>query len=184
MKMDMQKAYDSLKWLFIKQVLRLLGFPEVFVNWIMNCLNTVSYSIVLNGKGIVPFPAKKGLQEGDPISLFLLVLFMEYLNRLLKERKQSLDFRFHPGCVKVGIIHLAFVDDLLLFCRGDVSSLTALNDQFQKFSLASDLKANFQKRAVYFGGVPVPVQQQILDLLGYSKGEFPFRYLGVLLSTK
>lgn len=37
---------------------------------------------------------------------------------------------------------------------------------------------------MYFGGVPLTVLQEILDVLGYIMGELPFRYLGVPLSTR
>ncbi|XP_075098979.1 uncharacterized protein LOC142175873 [Nicotiana tabacum] len=49
---------------------------------------------------------------------------------------------------------------------------------------ASSLIANRNKSCIYFGGVSNLLQQQIMDMLGYTKGELPFRYLGVPLSTK
>lgn len=86
--------------------------------------------------------------------------------------------------MRIGIIHLRFKDCLLLFCRGDEKSVNALNKQFQKFLIFSGLKENLQRREVYFCGVPIPIQQQILDVLGYSKRELLFWYLGDPLSTK
>lgn len=40
------------------------------------------------------------------------------------------------------------------------------------------------KSAIYFGGVTTEVQQTILQILGFSQGSMPFRYLRVPLSTK
>nr|XP_009622861.1 uncharacterized protein LOC104114187 [Nicotiana tomentosiformis] len=146
----MQKAYNFVEWIFIEQVLKLLGFPEIFVKWIMAYLCSVLYSVLINGKPTVPFEAKKGLRQGDPLSLFLFVMAMEYLSRLLKPLKENKNFKFHPKCAKVNLVQLGFADDLLLFCEGDLQS----------------------------------VHKQIMKLLGYSKGDLPFRYLGVPLSTK
>ncbi|XP_019240095.1 PREDICTED: uncharacterized protein LOC109220087 [Nicotiana attenuata] len=59
-----------------------------------------------------------------------------------------------------------------------------LHKHFQMFSAASGLIANPNKSSIYFGGVNNMIQQQIMDILGYTKGELLFRYLGVPLSTK
>ncbi|KAK4369245.1 hypothetical protein RND71_013037 [Anisodus tanguticus] len=72
-KLDMQKAYDSLEWCFIEQMPIGLAFPERFVTWIMRCIKTVSYSILINGRPTVPFDAKRGLKQGDPLSHFLFI---------------------------------------------------------------------------------------------------------------
>ncbi|KAL6509176.1 hypothetical protein OROGR_022486 [Orobanche gracilis] len=59
-KMDLQKAYDSIQWNFVEHLLRTLGFPAIFVQWIIICLNTVSYHINVNGQLTEPF---KGVLE-------------------------------------------------------------------------------------------------------------------------
>lgn len=77
-----------------------------------------------------------------------------------------------------------FEDDLSLFTRGDVLSVTRLRKRFEMFSAASGLKANLSKSQVFFGGVKQDIQQQILQVLEFEKGELTFKYLGVSLSTK
>lgn len=118
MKIDMRKAYDSVEWLSIEQMLRFLGFSLIFTQWIMECMTTVSYSVVVNGKHTNPFPAKKVLSQGDPISPFLFLLAMEYLSRLLKPLQHVHNFKYQPRCAKINLIHLGFANDLLLFCKG------------------------------------------------------------------
>ncbi|KAH0720349.1 hypothetical protein KY285_005150 [Solanum tuberosum] len=84
MKVDMRKAYDSVEWVYLEQVLERLQFPLLFRQWIMQCVQIVSYSTLINGQPSIPFNANKGLRQGDPLSPFLFVLSMEYLTRLLK----------------------------------------------------------------------------------------------------
>ncbi|XP_070054488.1 uncharacterized protein [Nicotiana tomentosiformis] len=130
------------------------------------------------------FPLQKGLRQGDPVSPFLLALSIEYLSRLLTDLKKNRHFHFHPKCKKLGITHLSFADDLLLFVRGDNQSVALLHKCFDQFSIASGLKANLNKSLVYFGRVDTTEHALILHQLGYVKGDLPFRYLGVPLTTK
>ncbi|XP_024638625.1 uncharacterized protein [Medicago truncatula] len=95
-KIDLQKAYDSVEWPFIKHLMLELGFPYKFVNWVMACLTTASYTFNVNGDLTRPFAAKKGLRQGDPISPYLFVICMEYLNRCLIQLRKNAAFRFHP----------------------------------------------------------------------------------------
>lgn len=152
-KIDLQKAYDSIEWPFLKLMLDALGFPYRFSHWIMTCLTSVAYVITINGEVLEPFVAKRGIRQGDPISPYLFVLCMEYLSRCLGELEQEKKFHYHPRCKRLRITHACFADDLLLFARGDLNSVQQLLEVMDKFSSASGLKANPMKSCVYFGGV-------------------------------
>lgn len=183
-KVDLKKAYDSLEWSFLEDMMVGLGFPLRFVGWVMECVTTVSYSILINGVPGKPFAAKKGLRQGDPMSPFLFAIGMEYLTRCLKQMQDTGDFNYHPKCEKLGVSHLMFADDLLLFARADVPSVQILYQTFQKFSQASGLEANLDKTEMYMGGVSDSDKQQILHVLPVSLGSLPFKYLGIPLSSK
>ncbi|XP_056698699.1 uncharacterized protein [Spinacia oleracea] len=43
-------AYDSIEWIFLMDVMRDLGFPALFTDWILACISSVSYIILINGK--------------------------------------------------------------------------------------------------------------------------------------
>lgn len=150
----------------------------------MNCLCTILSSILINGTPTYPFPDSKGFRQGDPLSPYLFVLAMDYLSRLLKTLKNQPDFNYQPRCERLKIIQLGFADDLLLFCRGDEVSIHMLYNCFMEFSRVSGLNANKSNSFIYFGGENLSVQQNVMDELGFSKGEMPIRYLGVPLSTK
>lgn len=49
LKLDMQKAYDRIEWDFLRECLIKMGFCGKWVNWIMECVSTVSFSIKVNG---------------------------------------------------------------------------------------------------------------------------------------
>ncbi|XP_070019827.1 secreted RxLR effector protein 78-like [Nicotiana sylvestris] len=162
MKIDMKKAYDSTDWDYMEQVLENLQMPGRFVNWIMKCVRSVFYSIIINGQHILPFHARKGLRQGDPLSPYLFLLAMDYLIRTLKTLKMNPNFNYHPKCAKMKIVQLSFADDLLLFCRGDTISVQLLYQCFQEFSKASGLVANTNKSSIFFGGVSESTEYEIL----------------------
>lgn len=49
MKLDMSKAYDRVKWLAVVDVLSALGFSPKWVDFVCQCLSTISFSVLVNG---------------------------------------------------------------------------------------------------------------------------------------
>ena len=115
------------------------------------------------------------------MSPFLFAIAMEYLSRLLKGLREDKQFKYHPRCSKLDITHLCFADDLLMFARGDLESVKAMQLCFSQFSQASGLQANLSKSSIYCGGIQQEVKNQIVQQLGYNMEELPFKYLGVPL---
>lgn len=106
------------------------GFPVKFSNWIMTCVTTVLYSLLLNGGLTSPFTTKREIGQGDSMSLYLFVLDMEYLGRELGQLADTGDFNFHPRCRKLGSIYIYFADDLRIFCRADYVSVRLMEEAF------------------------------------------------------
>ncbi|KAL2251582.1 UNVERIFIED_CONTAM: hypothetical protein Sindi_2280500 [Sesamum indicum] len=48
LKVDLHKAYDTVEWDFLTAVLRMFGFPPLFVQWIDKCLTTMPFSMGLD----------------------------------------------------------------------------------------------------------------------------------------
>jgi len=74
MKIDLKKAYDSVHWEFLKELLEALRFPTMFITWIMACVTTTHYTITLNGGDFGHFKGGRGLRQGNPISPSYLYL--------------------------------------------------------------------------------------------------------------
>lgn len=79
---------------------------------------------------------------------------------------------------------MMFLDDLLMFSRADVPSVTTLFGSFTKFPAASSLSANLHKSEVYTVRVSDDISSKIVNGIGIHKGSFPFTYLGVPLTTR
>ncbi|XP_074306637.1 uncharacterized protein LOC141641891 [Silene latifolia] len=159
----------------------LYGFPPRFTKWVLACVTSSHFSLNINGSVEGFFPGQRGLRQGDPLSPYLFVLCMEVLSRLLRTLPTHPGFSYHPKCVKVKLTHLIFADDLLVFTRGDLPSIQAVNSCLSLFAAFSGLKINPMKSSLYFGGVPSQLKKLILSTTGYVEGDLPVRYLGLPL---
>ncbi|KAK9749023.1 hypothetical protein RND81_02G097200 [Saponaria officinalis] len=184
LKLDLQKACDSIEWSFVLDMLDALGFPERFVRLIEQCITTPSYSIALNGEVFGFFRGKRGLRQGDPLSPLLFTVCLEYLSRILMTLQKHEKFRFHLMCKALGLSHLCFADDLLLFCKGGANSVLLMIRAFETFSKASGLKMSLGKSSIYSNGVAENLIERMATGLGIQRGRVPFKYLGVNISPK
>ncbi|KAL2234689.1 UNVERIFIED_CONTAM: hypothetical protein Sindi_1201100 [Sesamum indicum] len=113
LKVDIRKAYDTVEWNFLIDVMELFGFPHTFVKWIEECVTTPSFSVGLNGKPHGFFTGARGLRQGDPLSPYLFVLVMEVLQLgFVQLIDQDELFSFHWKCDAARIFQPGFADDL------------------------------------------------------------------------
>ncbi|XP_039036121.1 uncharacterized protein LOC120172831 [Hibiscus syriacus] len=62
MKIDIQKAFDTLHWNFITTVLKSLGLPQLFIGWIEACFTEARFSISFNGTLIGFFKGERSIR--------------------------------------------------------------------------------------------------------------------------
>lgn len=183
-KVDILKVYDTLDWEFLMSTLSTFGFPSRLIDWIRRCVTTTRFSIAVNGELTRFFPAKRGLRQGDPLSPYLFIIAMEMFSRMVQHSiDASPGFRYHWRCDKIKITHLAFADDLLLFCHGDISSAMVLKRALERVSAASGLTPNSSKSNCFMTGLSPPRALVLQDCFGLPVGDLPIRYLGVPLIT-
>ncbi|XP_074299678.1 uncharacterized protein LOC141630827 [Silene latifolia] len=173
-KVDIRKAFDSLQWSFIENILLALKFPPQFISWIMGCLTSSWFSPKLNGSVHGFFQGKSGVEQGDPLSPYIFVLSMEILSRYLRCLNSHPQVSLHPKCSKMKLTHLIFLDDLMIFIRGDVPYVLFVSQTLGLFSSWHGLQANVDKTEIYFGGVSPSIKSRSLTS-GFSEGSFPFR---------
>ena len=120
-KLDIEKAYDHIRWDFLLQIMERMGFGSKWISWINWCISTSSFSVLFNGSPTGFFRSSRGLRQGDPLSPYLFVIGMEALSCLLK---RVMEGNFISGCRfwgrdggEIVISHLLYADDTILFCE-------------------------------------------------------------------
>ena len=119
LKIDFEKAYDSVNWNFIHNTLRQMRFGEKWCKWIESCQKSAQISVLVNGSPTMEFKMEKGVRQGDPLSPFLYRIAAEGLNVVLREAVSRNSFvGVKVGESGVPISHLQYADDTLIFESG------------------------------------------------------------------
>jgi len=179
-KVDYEKAYDSVSWEFIYYMLGRLRFCGKWVEWIKNCLESSSISVLVNGNPTIEFKPKKGLRQRDPLAPFLFLIVVEGLAGVVRQAEEkvlveSIEVREE----RVNVSMLQYADDTLFICKASTQSVLTLKAILKCFELVYGLKVNYSKSKV--GGVGVNVNQTMVfaSILNYDIMKAHFSYLGV-----
>lgn len=118
-KLDIEKAYDRVSWVFLIKVLRRFGFLEIMIDIIWRLISNNWYPVVINGKTYGFFKSLRGMKQGDPLSPTLFIIGAEFLSRGLNRLNDDPDFLDY-GLQKRSprINHLAYTNDTILFGLG------------------------------------------------------------------
>ncbi|GJV17974.1 protein LAZ1 [Tanacetum coccineum] len=169
-KVDIQKAYDTVDWRFLGFIFKCFGFHYTMIKWIMACVTLASFSICINGNVHGYFRGKRGLRQGDPLSMYLFTLVMEILTLILKRRvRTSESFKYHKHCEELSIINVCFADDLFIFAHGDVDSAGVIMASLDEFRKVSGLVPSIPKSTSYFCNVLNHVKMAILNIMPFSE---------------
>lgn len=181
LKIDIAKAFDTVAWTFLLEVLQHMGFGQRWRNWISAVLSTASTKILLNGRPGRRICHARGLRQGDPLSPMLFVIVMEVLNHFLHWVEQR--GYLTPVHGLVGSRVSLYADDLILFMLPQERDLQAVKATLTIFGLASGLFSNLDKSVA----TPLHCSDQDLarvqTILACKVQGFPCRYLGILLSV-
>ena len=185
-KLNIEKAYDHIKWDFLLQILERMGFDSKWISWINWCFSTSSFFVLFNGSPTGFFRSSRGLRQGDPLSPYLFMIGMEALSCLLK---CAIEGNFISSCRFEGrdggelvISHLLYADDTVLFWETNYGQLMYLGWTLMWFKAFSGLKINLSKSEIITMG-RVDNVEMLPSELGYGVGTLPTTYLGLPLGA-
>ena len=171
LKLDMSKAYDRVEWSFLKKVMLQMGFDERWVALIMECITTVTYSILINGKPMGNIKPSRGIHHGDPFSPYLFWVCSKGLHRMIQKTACNGDINGVSICHNgLKLTYLFFADDSLLFCRATLQECQKVLEILVAYEKVSGKRLNRDKTAFSFSkSTPRDQQSQIMAELGVSE---------------
>ena len=111
-KVDIAKAFDTLSWDFLLSALESLDLPDHFIRLLKACICTTSFMVGYNGTVSDFLKGKRGFRQGDPLSLYLFVIAMNYLSLMLDKDARPGNLSYHHQCQKTKLTHLSFASGL------------------------------------------------------------------------
>ncbi|CAA7058283.1 unnamed protein product [Microthlaspi erraticum] len=176
LKIDISKAFDSVRWDFLLNVLASYHIPDSFSKWVRCCGCNPSLSVSINGITSGYFRGKTGLRQGDPLSPILFVMVMNVLSQMLNRAAKEGTFSYHPGCEELQLTHLCFADDLLIFLEGSERSLRGVLSVISDFERISGLGINIQKTSMFCQGLDDASLANIQDRFSLRASSLPISW--------
>ena len=181
-KLDMAKAYDRVRWEFLQKILLRFGFAVEWVDWVLSCVTSASFSVLINGESTEMFGASRGLRQGDPLSPYLFIIMAEGLGRFLKNQvRQGFIQGWSWSNNLPSYSHLQYVDDTGLLGKARISEAVNIRKALDLYLKASGQKINDDKSSIFFFNTPRLIQNRIARILRFQIGTLPLMYLGVPL---
>ncbi|KAL6639054.1 hypothetical protein ACP70R_022784 [Stipagrostis hirtigluma subsp. patula] len=118
LKLDFKKAFDSVSWDALDDILEARGFGTSWRSWVRTMLITGRTAISLNGVPGRWIHCKKGVHQGDPLSPYLFLIVADLLYRLVTS-SDTTDRLRHPLVDDLPCLVIQYVDDTLFFVRAD-----------------------------------------------------------------
>ena len=180
-KTDMSKAYDKLEWDFISLVLQQHDFHPRWIDRVLQCISTVTYSFLINGLPRGNVLLSRGIRQGDPLSPYIFILCSEVLSSLCNRAQEDGSLKgisVARGCPRVN--HLLFADDTMFFVRASHDSAVTLQSILRSYGDASGQAINVDKSSLTFSRkTPTELKERVKAILNIKKEGGVGKYLGL-----
>lgn len=157
------------------------GFDRQWIQWVMECVRTVSFATVINGEPGDFFLPQRGLRQGCPLSPYLFILCAEgfhYLIQKAVDRGDIKGIKIGKECPRVS--HLFFADDSVVFGEATVENCNALNGILDKYEKASGQLVNRDKSSLFFSpNTPTHRKEEVTLALNIRHDNGGGKYLGI-----
>ena len=181
-KLDIKKALDSVRWEYLIDMLRHLGFPPKFCDWVSALLSTASSRVLLNGVAGGPIKHGRGLRQGDPLTPLLFDIAIDPIHHILcKATAQGL---LHKLRGRIPTIRTSlYTDDAAIFMAPIKKDIDFLASTLALFGNVTGLVTNCSKSQVVAIRCENVDLDTILQAFPASRTTFPMKYLGLPLTV-
>lgn len=84
-KINLKKTYDCLNWNFIKEVFMDIKMLDHIIKRGMDHITITSFNVLWNGNRTKNFRLSRKIRQGDPLSPYIFVLYMDKLTHIIND---------------------------------------------------------------------------------------------------
>jgi hypothetical protein len=169
---DFEKAFDTVNWQFLEQVLKKFNFGEIFRKWIKILYTDVKSYIVNNGHFSDIFQILRDVRQGCPLSAYLFLLIVEMLAVNIRNSQNIKGIKLRTKEIKI----CQLADDTTLILENEESILHVKN-MLNDFEKISGLKTNMDKTQAFMIGK----HMRFKDDYGLKWNDGPIHILGLYI---
>lgn len=177
---DFEKAFDSVDWKYMHNVLRAFGFGEDICKWISTLYCNIKSYVVLNGRVSQSFNVKRGCRQGDPISPYLFLLCAEILGCKVRSDEEIKGIEITDTEFKIS----QFADDTSFTLNGEKTSYEKLFETLEHFRCISGLKLNYEKTANVWLGAKKNSNERYLSHKEMKWNPYRYKILGIWFTNE
>ena len=142
---DQEKTFDNVDREFLHQIMRKLGYSEIFIKFIKKLYQNMLSIISNNGFLFTPFSLSRGVRQGCPLSFLLYIINGEVVNLNIKNNDKIVGYPIPNQ--KENIKSSQHADDTNLFALTEQSIIETLNF-FKQYNLATVATINISKTKI------------------------------------
>lgn len=147
----------------------------------MRCVESVEYSVLMNGTPYEVIKPERGIRQEDPLSPYLFLICAEGFSNLLNREEALSHFnglRINMHCPSIS--HLFFADDSLVFCRASEKDCRCIEGILKSYEMALGQTINLDKSSFMTNkNVSDEKKKRFSDILEIKHSTFICQYLGM-----
>jgi hypothetical protein len=145
------------------------------------CVESVDYSVLVNGEKVGLVIPGHGRRQGDPLSPYLFILCAEGLSSLISRVETTGDLTGTAICRGAPrVTHLLFADDCFLFFKACERQAQTMKNILSMYEAASRQSISLPKSEIYYSrNVSHVLKQSITAIMGVQAVLGTGKYLGL-----
>ena len=175
---DFEKAFDTVSWRFISEVLDYFNFGNSIKTWVGLFQKGSETCISQNGFMSECFNLRRGCRPGDLISPYIFILCAEILGKMIRKNKDIKGISLNGKEYKLS----QYADGTQLILNGSEKSLTEALHLLKQYYKMSGLKINIDKTRALWIDSSSSSTERLCEEFPLDWSEEPLRILGVTFS--